>query len=120
METIIVDFLVEKYGMDARPKVWIRWSDQCASQFKSRFTMHKLSTAPDSLGLQESAIVIWQYFETGEGKHLSDTLGAIVKAAYLKAAGINRETTARSVTEIIELIKTVLHDTMKTSLSSGR
>ena len=37
-----------------------------------------------------------------------------MKSAYQKAAGINPETTARSAGEIVELLKTVLHDKMKT------
>ena len=109
-----MEFVVERFGEEVRPSVVIRWSDQCAAQFKSRFTMHKLSTVPASLGLQEPATVVWQYFETGEGKNLSDSIGAIVKSAYQKAAGINPETTARSAGEIVELLKTVLHDKMKT------
>ena len=113
----MVEFIVERFGEEVQPRTWKRWSDQCASQFNSRFTMHKLSTAPESLGLQDQATVVWQYFETGEGKNLSDTVGAIVKAAYQKAAGINRDTTARSAAEIIELIKTVLCDDMKTGVS---
>ena len=70
----MVEFIVERFGEEVQPRTWKRWSDQCASQFKSRFTMHKLSTAPESLGLQDQATVVWQYFETGEGKNLSDTV----------------------------------------------
>lgn len=114
MERMVVEFLVEKYGEEVRPSAFIRWSDQCASQFKSRFTLHKLLTAPTSLGLNTPATVVWNYYETGEGKNLSDSIGSIVKAAYQKAVAINRETTARSASEIIELIKTVQKDDMKT------
>lgn len=68
MERMVVEFLVEKYGEEVRPSAFIRWSDQCASQFKSRFTLHKLLTAPTSLGLNTPATVVWNYYETGGGK----------------------------------------------------
>ena len=74
MERKLVEFLVKRFGEEVRPSVLIRWSDQCAAQFKSRFTMHKLSTVRVSLSLQEPATVVWQYFETGEGKNLSDSI----------------------------------------------
>ena len=113
MEKMIVDFVVEKFGEEARPKEVIRWSDQCASQFKSRYTMGKLAGAVEGLGLQEDATVTWQFFETGEGKNSSDSLGAITKAAYHKASAVNRETTARTAREVIDLIKTEVKDDMK-------
>ena len=74
IERKLVKFLVERFGEEVRPSVVICWSDQCAAQFKSRFTMHKLSTVPASLGLKEPATVVWQYFETGEGKILVTSL----------------------------------------------
>ena len=58
---MIVDFVVEKFGEEARPKVVIRWSDQCASQYKSKYTMGKLVGVVQGLGLQEDATVTWQY-----------------------------------------------------------
>ena len=79
MERKLVEFLVERFGEEVRLSVVIRGSDQYATQFKSRFTMHKLSTMPACLGLPEPATMAWQYFETGEGKNLSNSIGAIVK-----------------------------------------
>ena len=93
MERKLVEFIVEMFGEEVWPSVLICWSDQCAAQFKSRFTMHKLSTVPASLDLQEPATVVCEYFETGEGKNLSDSIGTIVKSAYQKAAGFSLETT---------------------------
>ena len=74
MERKLVEFLVKRFGEEVRPSVLIRWSDQCAAQFKSRLIMHKLSTVPASLGLQVPATIVWPYFETGEGKNLSDSI----------------------------------------------
>ena len=103
-ESRIFDFMQEKYGV--RPEVWTRWSDQCAAQFKSQYTLRKLSQAPNSLGFSpESGCVQWSYFETGEGKNDSDSLGSIAKLAYHRGVAKNRDISVRTASEVTKLIR---------------
>ena len=101
-EKLVFDFMKERHGI--QPKVWWRWSDQCAAQFKSQFVNEKLRVAHHSMQMIEGAEVHFLYFETGEGKNESDTWGSIIKLAYNRAIQYNTETANRSVPEIANLI----------------
>ena len=67
--------------------------------------MQKIREAAATLGLSLASIVTFLYFETGEGKNASDTLGAITKLAYLRAVAKLRDGAARTAAEIVSLIQ---------------
>ena len=60
---------------------WQRWSDGCGAQFKSQYCNADLLNAKDSFKLQNASFL---YFEANEGKNTSNTIGSIVKCAFLK------------------------------------
>ena len=110
----LLAFLKEEYEFS--PKAEFRFSDQCAQQFKSQFTIFDLHTALEGL------IVHWIFYEVviilfafslllfnqvGEGKNLSDLLGALFKLAYLRAVATSDPTaaSAQSISEIIALTR---------------
>ena len=98
----IMDIYEERIGV--HPKLWIRFSDQCSAQFKSRYTVQKLLEAPESLNL-DSKVVHMHYFEVGEGKNMSDELGSIFKRIYISAVARNKDINARSAEDISKIIK---------------
>ena len=73
---------------------------------QSRYTVHHLYTAPQSLGLLGGDIwVEHHYYEVGHGKNESDRLGAVGKTAYLRAmTGRGWNETPTSMEEIATLI----------------
>ena len=102
-ERQVFQYLREKYNID--PKIWHRWTDQCAAQYKSQFTVEKLRTSSSSMGFCEECQVNFYFFEVGEGKNESDSLGSLIKLAYCRALHWNRDNAARTVHEIAELIR---------------
>ena len=56
-----------------------RLSDGCAAQFKSRHCNGDLRSLPQSLSVKQ---LTWNYYESHEGKNLSDTLGSLVKHSF--------------------------------------
>ena len=48
-----------------------RFSDNCAAQFKSQYTMQKMMDCPTALGL-DCPIIHWQFYEPDHGgfKHI--------------------------------------------------
>ena len=108
MERMAVDAIAEKFGF--RPTGFRRFSDQCAKQFKSRFTTWNLSVAPVELGLVSGEIWVEHHFyEVGHGKNESDRLGALGKAAYTRAmTGRGSSETPTSMEEIAGLIRSCL------------
>ena len=102
-EQELFKLLQEEWGV--RPKVWHRWSDQvghlqctffyidifqCSAQFKSMYTLQDLYEAPERFNFAWGAVVLWHYFEVGEGKNESDSLGSIIRLAFKRA--VLRET----------------------------
>ena len=68
------------------PTRWIRWSDQCAAQFRSRFVVENLLKTRERVSSKLTSVA-FSYFESHEGKNLSDTIGGILKQAYARATG---------------------------------
>ena len=60
---------------------WQRWADACAAQFRSRYCNGKLKSACKDLVLKRASFC---YFEAHEGKNISDTIGSIVKCAFIR------------------------------------
>lgn len=90
---------------------WIRWSDGCGGQFKSRFTMKKLEQSLEEFNVKRSS---WGCFEAHEGKNSSDSIGSIVKCAFLKAIADHNEGIL-SARDIVELLRVVPDATEKFS-----
>ena len=79
---------------------WQRWSDGCRAQFKSKFVNSDLLKAKESCQLENAS---FSYFEAHEGKNTSDTIGSIVKCAFLK--GIAKENRGiGKASDIVELV----------------
>ena len=55
---------------------WQRWSDGCSSQFRSEFCNAFCAQSCNEFNLKSTS---WEYFESNEGKNISDTLGSLVK-----------------------------------------
>ena len=102
-EKKIFEYLREKFQLE--PKIWYRWSDQCAAQCKSQYVVEKLRTSAESMGFCKDCQVNFCYFEVGEGKNESDSLGSLIKLAYCRALHRNRDKAARNVPEIAQLIR---------------
>ena len=69
--------------MEARTNIkftkFIQFSDGCGSQFKSQFSVADMCTLGHELFGDKSFPVIFNYFESNEGKSESDTIGANFK-----------------------------------------
>ena len=46
-ERKVFEYLRENYQLD--PKIWYRWTDQCAAQYKSQFVVEKLRTSAEGV-----------------------------------------------------------------------
>ena len=80
---------------------WQRWSDGCGAQFRSKFVNHDLLQAPCTFDVQSGS---FSYFETHEGKNTSDTIGSIVKCAFVK--GIAQDDQGIGKAEnVVDLVK---------------
>ena len=61
-------------------KHWKRLSDNAASQFKCQFVVNNLLNVQKNVSSSLES-VDFCYFESNEGKNLSDTVGSLVKQA---------------------------------------
>jgi hypothetical protein len=66
------------------PQNWKRYSDGCPGQYKSKFVVWDLLMAPQILSKPLKHIT-YNFFESHEGKNLSDTIGSIAKTAFSRA-----------------------------------
>ena len=109
-----------------RPKVWHRWSDQvghwqctffyidifqCSAQFKSMYTLQDLYEAPERFNFAWGAVVLWHYFEVGEGKNESDSLGSIIKLAFKRAVLRETDRAISSPEDVAAMIRSCLQET---------
>ena len=98
----ILEFLKEKYGIEIT--ALFRYTDQCAQQFKSQFTIYELILMLLDIWIH------WIFYEVGEGKNLSDMLGSLFKLAYLRAVACSDPTSAsaQTIQEIIIMTRAKL------------
>lgn len=87
-------------------KNWQRFTDGCASQFRSRKVNAKLLAAKDAFDLEE---VAFEYFEANEGKNISDTIGSIVKCAFQRGIAKHNEGISTS-SDIVRIIRSEVKD----------
>lgn len=86
---------------------WQRYSDGCASQFRSRKVNGKLLSCRKEFNLNE---VSYEYFEANEGKNISDSIGSIVKCAFQR--GITKDSEGvRGASDIVEIIRREVKET---------
>jgi hypothetical protein len=85
----IVDFEKLMFEILARegihPKNWTRWSDNCYGQYKSCFVVFDLLNCQKAISPNLEQVT-YNFFESNEGKNLSDTLGSIGKAAFRRSS----------------------------------
>ena len=67
---------------------WARFRDGCGAQFKSGFTAADLFNALDIQNLKSAS---FNFFEPHEGKSISDSIGSIVKCAFVRGMMQNQE-----------------------------
>ena len=103
----ILSFVKEEFGVEALEES--RYTDQCSQQFKSQYTVY------DLVSNQPGIWVNWVFYETGEGKNLSDLLGALFKTAYIRGVATSDTTvgSAHTISEIINLARPNLNETSK-------
>ena len=64
-------------------KKWVRFSDGCGAQFKSGYAAADLIHAPKVFDITSAS---FNFFESHEGKSISDSIGSIVKCAFIRGA----------------------------------
>ena len=69
-------FEIVKEKVNRKIKKWIRYSDGCGAQLKSGYVIADLLNVKDLFGLEN---INFNYFESHEGKNISDQIGSIVK-----------------------------------------
>ena len=89
----------EDFGMVIQH--WQRWSDGCGAQFKSKFVNHDLLQAPDTFHLNN---VSFSYFAAHESKNTLDTIGSIVKCAFLKGIAKDDKGIGKAG-DVVELVR---------------
>ena len=72
--------------MGFRPTSLFRWSDQCTAQFRSKFVLYCLLHYRERVASYVKDVAFF-YFESHEGKNLSDTAGGLGKQAYDRVVG---------------------------------
>ena len=75
----MLEILRDDYGFEI--DYWIRWTDGCEAQFRSRFVNSDLMKAKARFDLKR---VSFEYFEAHKGKNTSNTIGLLVKGAFLR------------------------------------
>ena len=90
-------------------KHWKRFSDGCAGQFRSRFVAARMHHMKEELSLSNLS---YDLFEAHEGKNTSDTIGSIVKCAFLRGMYTTDEGIS-DINDMISLIKSQLKSSMK-------
>ena len=88
---------------------WKRFSDGCAGQFRSRFVAAQMFEMKQELELSS---ISYDLFEANEGKNTSDTIGSIVKCAFLRAM-YQKDEGVSSIEDIVSLIQGQLSSSMK-------
>ena len=85
-------------------KNWIRFSDGCGAQFKSGYAVADLFNAKETFKLENA----WfNFFESNEGKNTSDSIGSIVKCAFLRAI-LKSQGGVDDIDDILSLINSEL------------
>ena len=93
------DIIKQKINEDI--KHWVIFRDGCEAQFKSRFATPEL---PKFLLEQKLKSAAFNYYESHEGKNISDTIESMAESA-LRRAIIKTNTLPRDAAVVVDLIK---------------
>ena len=85
---------------------WIRYSDGCSAQFKSGFAIADMFESKELFNLNG---VSFNFFESHEGKSVSDSIGSIVKCAFIRGM-MKSEGGVQDLNDIHELIESQIKD----------
>ena len=83
---------------------WIRFSDGCGAQFKSGFVAADIFDAPTTFDINT---VAFNFFASHEGKSASDSIGSIVKCAFVRGMLKNEQ----GVCNIDDILDVILSET---------
>ena len=83
---------------------WIRFSDGCGAQFKSGYAVADLFRTKESFNLEN---VCFNFFESHEGKNTSDSIGSIVKCAFLRGM-LKSDQGKENIDDILSIMKSEL------------
>ena len=75
-------FEIMRDKLETPPKHWVRFSDGCSAQFKSRFVNADLQNSLELFGLETAT---FNYYESHERKNISDSIGSMAKASLRRA-----------------------------------
>ena len=98
-------------------KNWTRLSDGCASQYKSKYSILKLTEAREMMGKvtnSETGIVRFELFGSYEGKNESDALGSLVKNTLDRVINKDRDGEI-SISDAEDTVKVINREKPETS-----
>ncbi|CAH2086564.1 unnamed protein product [Euphydryas editha] len=72
---VFIKMIIKELTTYKKIKVVHIFSDGCAAQFKSRYNLYNICTAPEDFGVD----ITWSFFPTSHGKGAVDGIGAVVK-----------------------------------------
>ena len=97
---------ISRYNNYHHSTGFIRFTDQCAKQFKSTFVNYDLWSSRGALDLPGPGVVEFHYYEVGHGKNGSDRVGAVGKAAYIRGTATKDwNQTPTTIEEVASLIQ---------------
>ena len=82
---------------------WMWWTDGCGGQFRSRFVNADLMKKAKQIFRLKG--VSFEYFEAHDGKNTSDTIGSLVKGAFLRGMAQENEGIVCNAEGVVELMK---------------
>ena len=82
----------------------MRFTDTCANQFRSKHVNADLRDLPKFFGLPEDGLVTFRYYESNEGKNLSDQIGAMFKNSFMRGIFKNTEALS-SLNDVIDRMR---------------
>ena len=88
---------------------WVRYSDGCKGQFKSGYCVADLFKATEKFNIKNAT---FNFFESHEGKSTSDTIGSIVKCAFIRAT-FKSEQGITDIDDILGLINSEIKPSTK-------
>ena len=107
-EIRLFEIIREQLGREIRN--WGRFSDGCASQFKSCYCVADLFNDLKILDLDQAS---FHLFESHEGKNTSDSIGSNNKSSLRRAMLKNPDLTVHSAEDVVEAIKTEMKEKTK-------
>ena len=102
-----MEILREKLNRPLRN--WVRYSNGCKGQFKSGYCVADLFEATEKFNIKNAT---FNFFESHEGKSTSDTIGSIIKCAFIRAT-FKSEQGITDIDDILGLINSGIKPSTK-------